>query len=314
MNLNLVRDGWWPEGKKDDILALALIVLDPIVFRKIDVTFAVPLAHSSLLSCQKVALTMGSRSTNVTTVALEMQQLKEKIVAWCWHYRGVKTWGDVRERVVPEEVDKHFELGRRLRKHLYRVFDEFNLPTLEEEVAAVYQEAMLLQNWLVSLVLAVSQLTSSAGDASMYSKRIWIEKSAWGRWRNMQGNTESWIESNIERCIEYVLFYLIHPKSDLGRESHIEVTEDEAPLFANDPWKGCTPPLCLVTSGSNKHYNFPYYVILEGKHVGIYIDWDLADGFKDPKTVISGCRGRSSVADQHYLVSVGGKQLIFSDR
>ncbi|KAJ7589415.1 hypothetical protein C8J56DRAFT_888986 [Mycena floridula] len=62
------------------------------------------------------------------------------------------------------------------------------------------------------------------------------------------------------------------------------------PLFQEDNRQGCTPPLCLSTSSESASWNYLFYILLEGPHAGIYVDWGVVDGYKEPRMVASGCR------------------------
>ncbi|KAJ7576082.1 hypothetical protein C8J56DRAFT_1062527 [Mycena floridula] len=71
-------------------------------------------------------------------------------------------------------------------------------------------------------------------------------------------------------------------------------TSNEPPLFHDDLCSGCTPPLCLSTALTNlTSGNYPFYVLLEGPHQGIYSSWDIVKSYKDNKMVARGCRDQA---------------------
>ncbi|KAJ7579675.1 hypothetical protein C8J56DRAFT_1058690 [Mycena floridula] len=61
-------------------------------------------------------------------------------------------------------------------------------------------------------------------------------------------------------------------------------------LFHDDARGGCTPPLCRsLSAGPGKSGKYPYYVVLKGRNSGIYVDWGVVEGYKDPNVVAEGC-------------------------
>ncbi|KAJ7582411.1 hypothetical protein C8J56DRAFT_1055466 [Mycena floridula] len=61
-------------------------------------------------------------------------------------------------------------------------------------------------------------------------------------------------------------------------------------LFATDLRSGCTPPLCLsVVDVNSTTGNYPFYVLLDGPHAGIYASWDVVQSCKQKWMVATGC-------------------------